>query len=134
MGIIRKKSQEDDRDRWSEVDLRTYRGTEGPRGTKQILLGPDDGAPNFAMRVFHLAPGKSSNEEEHAFDHGVMVLRGRCRVLLGDTTHDLEPGDVVWVEPNEHHRFDSVGPDVLEFLCVVPAWGEVDARKRCPAE
>ncbi len=120
-------------DRWPEVELRTYRGEDGPRGLKQIVVGPDDGAPNFAMRVFQLAPGKASNEEEHPHDHGVLIMKGRCRVLMGEEVHEAEAGDFVWVAPNERHRFENAGTDTLQFLCVVPAWGELDSARRPPA-
>ena len=130
MGLIRRRSTIDGRDRWPEVDLKTYRAEDGPRGKKQIIVGPDDGAPNFAMRVFQLDPGKSSNEEEHPHDHGVLIMRGRARVLLGAEIHEVEPGDFVWVAPDERHRFESVGEETLQFLCVVPAWGEFDAARK----
>lgn len=126
MGVIRRRTIVDGQERWSDVELRAYSGEDGPRGTKQILLGPADGAANFALRIFQLAPGKTSNEEKHPHDHGVMIMQGRARVLLGSERFEVEPGDVVWVEPNEHHCFESLGPDALRFLCVVPTWGEVD--------
>lgn len=133
MGLIRRRTTEGGQDRWPEVELRVYGGDDGPRGTKQILLGPDDGAPHFAVRVFQIPPGQSSNDEAHPHDHGVFVMRGRARVLLGDALHDVGPGDLVWVAPDERHRIDSLGPDTLQFLCVVPSWGEVDAASRPPA-
>ena len=131
MGLVRRRSTSEGRDSWP-VEQRTYRGDDGPRGLKQIIVGPDDGAPNFAMRVFQLQPGKSSNEEEHAHDHGVYIMHGRARVLLGGEYHTVEAGDFVWVAPDERHCFESLGPETLQFLCVVPAWGEGDAKQVPP--
>ena len=133
MGVIRRRSTENGVDRWTDVEGKVYRGAEGPRGVKQILIGPDDGAPNFAVRIFQIEPGKSSNEEDHPHDHGVFIQQGRARVLLGDRTHEVTAGDFVWVEPNERHRFESLGPETLQFLCVVPDWGETDAKSPSPA-
>ena len=130
MGVLRRKSLEAGLARYADVELKTYAGPEGPRGTKQIVIGPDDGAGNFAMRVFHIDPGKASAEEEHPHDHGVMVLSGRARVLLGDQWHDVEAGDVVWIQPNERHQLRNIGEGPLTFLCVVPPWGEPDALNR----
>jgi quercetin dioxygenase-like cupin family protein len=128
MGLVRRRSTVEGRDRWP-VEQRVYRAEDGPRGLKQIVVGPDDGAPNFAMRVFQLQPGKASNEEEHPHDHGVYIMQGRARVLLGDARHEVEAGDIVWVAPDERHCFESLGPEPLQFLCVVPAWGEPDAER-----
>ena len=130
MGVVRRLRSEDGQDRWSGVECQIYRGAEGPLGTKQILIGPDEGAPNFAVRIFQLAPGKTSREEEHPWDHGVFIQQGRARVLLGDRTEEVAAGDFVWIEPNEHHRLESLGPETLQFLCVVPDWGETDSRVR----
>ena len=133
MGLVRRKTTESERARYADVELKTYAGEEGPRGTKQIVLGPDDGAPNFAMRVFHIDPGKASAEEEHPHDHGVLILGGRARVLLGAEQHEVEAGDIVWVAPNEHHQFANIGEGTLSFMCVVAPWGEGDAKLRPPA-
>jgi quercetin dioxygenase-like cupin family protein len=131
MGLVRRQESAADRDRWP-VEQKVYRAANEPRGLKQIVLGPDDGATNFAMRVFQIDPGKSSNEEEHPHDHGVYVMRGRARVLLGTEYHEAGPGDFVWVAPDERHCFESLGPEPLQFICVVPAWGEPDARNVPP--
>ncbi|MHB1415005.1 MAG: cupin domain-containing protein [Chloroflexota bacterium] len=133
MGMIRRRRIENDRERWSDVEMKTYRALGGPLGYKHILIGPDDGAANFAMRIFQIPPGKHSKEEEHAHDHGVFIMQGKGRVLLGGEMYDIEAGDAVWVEPDERHRFDNVGEGTLQFLCVIPAWGELDSPNRPPA-
>lgn len=132
MGLIRRRSGERGKENWSGCEPIVYRALGGPLGRKHIVIGPDDGAMNVAMRIFQIPPGKHSREEEHPSDHCVYILQGRCRVLLGDKTYEVEAGDVVWVEPNEHHRFDNIGEDTLEFLCAVPAWGENNSEKAPP--
>jgi len=133
MGVIKRRMvEENGLERWSDVEVKTYRALGGPLGRKQIVFGPDDGAENFAMRIFQIPPGKHSREEEHLHDHGVYIIQGRCRVLLGDKTYEVGAGDMVWVQPNEHHRFDNVGSDTLQFLCCIPAWGEQDSQRQIP--
>ena len=134
MGLIRRQSiDEKGNELWAGVDPVIYRALGGPLGRKNILIGPDEGAENFSLRIFEIPVGKHSKEEEHPHDHGVYIIQGKCRVLLGDKTHEVETGDVVWVQPNEHHRFDNVGDETLRFLCVIPIWGEQDAHNSVAA-
>ena len=118
MGVVRRRAA--DTFRWNDVPLERYVAGEGG-GTKQVLIGPDDGAASFAVRYFEIAPGGASSLDTHAHDHGVVILRGRGTVCLGDERHSLGVGDVVYVSPGEVHQFESAGPEPLGFLCVVPA-------------
>ena len=107
--------------RWDGIALEPYVAGDAKAGTRQVLIGPADGAANFALRCFTLAPGTTSRLDAHAHDHGGYVLHGRGTVLLGDETHALGPGDVVYVAPNERHAFTADPGEPLGFLCVVPA-------------
>jgi quercetin dioxygenase-like cupin family protein len=49
-----------------------------------------------------------------------VIQHGRARVMLGDETHELGPGDVVYVAPDELHSFEALGDEPLGFLCVAP--------------
>lgn len=89
--------------------------------TKQVMIGPKEGAPNYSLRYFEIEPGGKSFFDQHDHDHGVMVLAGRGRVLLGVEQHEIEFGDVVYIAPNEIHQFENTGEEPLGFLCVAPA-------------
>jgi quercetin dioxygenase-like cupin family protein len=106
--------------RWHGVRVVGYADPAIAGVTKQVLIGPEDGARRFALRYFEIAPGARSALDRHAHDHGVYVLTGRGRVLLGTETHEIGPGDVVYVEPGEVHQFENLGSEPLGFLCVVP--------------
>jgi quercetin dioxygenase-like cupin family protein len=107
--------------RWQGIAVEPYAPNDARAGTRQVLIGPADGAANFALRYFELAPGTTSSLDSHAHDHGVYVLHGRGRVRLDAGEHAIGPGDVVYVAPHDRHAFAADGDTALGFLCVVPA-------------
>ncbi len=88
--------------------------------TKQLLIGPQDSAPNFAVRLFSLAPGGHTPRHTHPFEHGVVVMEGRGELVTPDDVHTLTPGTAVYVPPNEDHQFKNVDTQPFRFLCMVP--------------
>src|SRR6185369_14793955 len=105
MGTIRRFVGTEASRRWEGVGVEPYQTGDAGTGTRQVLIGPDDGAANFALRYFMLAPGTRSRLDNHAHDHGVFVLHGRGHVRLGDAEHAIGVGDVVDVAPHETHVF-----------------------------
>ena len=53
-------------------------------------------------------------------DHGVYVLRGTARVLMGREVVEVVVGDVIYIPPNERHQFENIGDEPFGFLCAVP--------------
>jgi len=92
---------------------------------KRVLIGPKEGAPTFAVRLFSVAPGGHTPAHAHPYEHGVIVLRGQGEVLGKEGSTPIGPGTVVFVRPNEFHGFKNTGQEELEFLCIVP----VDVEK-----
>lgn len=88
----------------------------------QMLLGPGDGCPNFAMRKFTVHPGGHTPHHQHDYEHEVLVLAGRGQAVLPDGSHrTLAPGDVAYVPANQMHQFRNLGEADFEFICLVPA-------------
>lgn len=87
---------------------------------KQVLIGPADHAPTFAVRLFTLAPGGSTPFHSHPFEHGVIVLRGTGTVRTADGPQAMGEGSVVFVPPDAPHQFQNTGSIALQFLCIVP--------------
>ena len=88
--------------------------------TMRMMVGRDDGAPNFAMRHFTVAPGGHTPRHSHNYEHEVVILRGAGTAENEGELHDIAPGDVLFVEPNRVHQFRNTGDEPLEFLCLVP--------------
>ena len=108
---------------------------EGAQGTTiRWLISKEMGAPNFAMRLFEIAPGGHTPLHQHPWEHEVYILSGTGCVSVvrkeGKTEEggvwsasyatDLKPGTAVLVEPNEKHQFHNTGSEPLCMLCLVP--------------
>lgn len=87
--------------------------------TKQVLLGAGDGAPNFTMRRFIVAPGGFTFFHSHDFEHEVYILQGKGAVLEGEKQIPVSRDTAVFVPANEVHQFKNTGNDDLIFLCLV---------------
>jgi quercetin dioxygenase-like cupin family protein len=102
----------------------------GARGcTVRWLISECDGARNFAMRQFELAPGGHTPLHTHPYEHEVYILEGEGVVVEGDEEHRVKAGDVVFVCPDEVHQFRNPTPRSFKFLCLVPS----EAMQQPPA-
>jgi quercetin dioxygenase-like cupin family protein len=117
MGAV-KKQLKPDYD-WENCTLVEYGDSDTVKGiSKRILIGEEDGATDFFVRYFNVQPGGNSVYEHHPWVHEVFILRGRGTVLLGDTWHDVEEGDVVFIGTDEQHQLKAAPDEYLGFLCV----------------
>lgn len=90
--------------------------------TMSVMVGRADGAPNFAMRQFAVAPGGHTPRHSHDYEHEVFIVSGKGTILLGGQENPIRSGDVIYVPADELHQFKSA-PDQsepLRFLCLVP--------------
>ncbi len=93
-----------------------------PGVSKRVLIGPDDGASNFIMRVFEVAPGMTSPHHAHPWEHEIFVLAGRgtARDRDGKDT-PIGEGTSIFVPGGEKHCLINQGGDALRFICIIPA-------------
>lgn len=130
MGTVHRQVASADATTWDyeTVPAIEYKsGSQGgatPGAVKRVLVGPDEGANDFIIRYFTIPAGGHSALDQHLHQHGVVVMHGRGRVLLGDQWTEITVGDAVHVEPNEVHQFEALGDQPLGFICVIPTWAE----------
>ena len=91
---------------------------------KQLLIGPQESAPNFAMRRFTVAPGGFTPFHTHPWEHEVYILSGHGVVKGADGEKPVVAGDFVYVPPEDEHQFRNPSREPLMFLCMVPLDGE----------
>lgn len=85
----------------------------------QVLVGPADGAPNFALRRFIMGEGGGMPRHTNAVEHEQYVLTGRARITVGDDVHEVSAGNTLYIPAGMPHSYEVLdGP--FEFLCIVP--------------
>ncbi len=85
----------------------------------QVLIGPADNAPNFAMRRFIMAEGGGMPMHTNTVEHEQYVLCGRAEVGIGGKVREVRQGDVLLIPAGVPHYY-KVLQAPFEFLCVVP--------------
>ena len=94
---------------------------EGARDVKvRWLITKEDGARNFAMRLFEVKPGGYTPCHKHDYEHEVFILEGEGKLLLEGKEYDLKPGVFAFVPENKEHQFKNTGEKILKFLCLIP--------------
>jgi quercetin dioxygenase-like cupin family protein len=92
--------------------------------TMRVAIGADQGAPNFVMRVFEIAPGGHSPHHEHEFEHEIFFHAGRGMVVYEDKTAEIGPGHIAYMPPWARHQIRNTGDKPLVFICLVPAYAQ----------
>lgn len=87
--------------------------------SRQVLFSDPDLAGE--LRYFEVAPGGFTSLERHEHMHGVLILRGRGRCLVGNEVRTVETHDLVTVPAWTWHQFRATADEPLGFLCMVNA-------------
>lgn len=103
---------------WEGVTPRRY--TEEFEGLfKHVLVGPDDGAPNFIIRYFYVPAGKATFYDQHPHEHGVVILHGKAKVQINEDFYEVGPLDSIFITGDDIHQFTNIGDAPLGFICVI---------------
>jgi quercetin dioxygenase-like cupin family protein len=104
------------------LDQITATRVERTRGaTIQVLIGPEQGAPNFVTRCFTLAPGGRIPGHRHdTIEHQQMVLDGEMVLSLDGREHLVKSGDLVLIPAGVAHWYENRSKKPVRFLCIVP--------------
>ena len=93
-----------------------------PAGTDtrmQVLVGPAEGAPHFALRRFIIEAGGGMPLHTNDVEHEQYVLKGKARITVGADVHEVEADHTLYIHAGVPHSYEVVeGP--FEFICVVP--------------
>jgi quercetin dioxygenase-like cupin family protein len=117
MGVIHRKVDKGAGWQWEDVEVENYVSN---NATKQVLIGKQDGANNFVVRYFTIPPRGFSSLDQHQHEHGVMIMQGKARVMLGEQFEEVGVGDVVYIPGWEKHQFENLTDEPFTFLCIIP--------------
>jgi quercetin dioxygenase-like cupin family protein len=86
----------------------------------RVVLGKADGAANFTMRVFEIAPGGHTPLHTHAWEHEMFIHAGAGEVFGNGRWHPVRTGSVVFIPGHEEHQIHNPHQDLLVVVCLVP--------------
>jgi quercetin dioxygenase-like cupin family protein len=100
-------------------DLPTKDVAAGRDTTIQVLISSQEG-PNFALRKFSIGKGGGMPLHTNTVEHEQYVLHGRAKIGIGEETHLVNVGDVVFIPAGVPHFYENLGDEPFEFLCIIP--------------
>ena len=95
-------------------------GPEAPGTSIRQLIGEQDGAPVYTMRMIEIVSGGHSPRHHHPYEHENYIIEGNGQVFINDQWYNLQPGDVVFVPPDVIHQYRNNGKNTFKFLCSIP--------------
>jgi quercetin dioxygenase-like cupin family protein len=87
----------------------------------RVVIGKNDGANNFCMRVFEIAAGGNTPKHAHDWEHEIFFHAGEGELFCKGAWTRVRPGTIAFVPANEDHQIKNVGSDTLVFACLIPA-------------
>ena len=101
------------------TDVEAKNVAAGKDTTIQVLISSQEG-PNFALRKFSMQQGGGMPRHTNTLEHEQYVLRGSATITIGDETHHVKTGDVVFIPEGVIHSYQNTGEEPFEFLCIIP--------------
>lgn len=89
--------------------------------TGRVVIGKEDQADNFCMRIFTVEPGGFTLRHTHDWEHEVFVHSGKGQVYQKEEWRDIQGGTVVFIPGNEEHQIKNRGDEDFVFVCLVPS-------------
>jgi len=87
----------------------------------QVLIGPDDGTPNFITRRFTLEPGGRIPRHRHdTIEHEQVMLASSMVIGLDDDEIEVSEGDCIFIPAGVSHWYENRTDQTVAFLCMVP--------------
>jgi quercetin dioxygenase-like cupin family protein len=86
----------------------------------RVVIGKSDGAPNFCMRVFEIAPGGHTPRHFHDWEHEMFVHAGAGEVYGDGQWHPLASGNAMFIPASAEHQLRNTGKELLVVVCLVP--------------
>lgn len=106
---------------YSEVEGSPY-AAPGLQGIlARVVIGRDDGAGHFCLRVLEFSPGAQTLRHSHPWEHEIFVYAGAGEVYGHRGWSAMPTGSVVFIPGLEEHQIRNPGEEPLVIVCLVPA-------------
>ena len=105
---------------YTEALGQTFDGDIVKNVTGRVVIGKDDGAPNFCMRVFTIGQDGFTPRHSHEWEHEIFVHSGKGQVFRNGEWTDVQAGSAIFIPGNEEHQLRNVSDEEFTFVCLIP--------------
>jgi mannose-6-phosphate isomerase-like protein (cupin superfamily) len=81
--------------------------------------------PALSVGLYVLEPGEPDRQSPHTEDEIYYVVEGRGRITVGDESHPVGPGSVIYVATAESHYFHEISERLTLLVVFAPAEGSL---------
>jgi len=107
--------------KYQDVKAETVTEVGAERVAVRWVISEKEGAKNFFMRVFEIAPGGFTPLHQHPWEHEMFIFQGKgCIVKRGEKVNITE-GNVIFVPPDEEHQVKNPFNETLKLICLIPS-------------
>jgi quercetin dioxygenase-like cupin family protein len=106
---------------YSNVEAKAFPGGHAHGAVGRVLIGQNDGAKNFCMRIFEIEPGGYTAQHAHPWEHEVFVHQGKGAFFDGNEWHTAESGTAVFIPGDTEHQIKNIGDQTMLMLCLIPS-------------
>jgi quercetin dioxygenase-like cupin family protein len=100
----------------------THIDNEAARGVEaRVLIGKNDGANNFCMRIFEISAGGNTPKHAHDWEHEMFIHSGEGEIFGNGRWNKVIAGSTVFIPGNEEHQIKNSGKKLLTVVCLVPS-------------
>jgi quercetin dioxygenase-like cupin family protein len=105
---------------YNEVQASRYEGSglEGIWG--RVVIGKNDGATHFCMRVLEFFPGAQTLRHSHPWEHEMFIHAGEGEIYGNGQWQVVKSGSVVFIPGNEEHQIRNLCQAPLILICLIP--------------
>jgi quercetin dioxygenase-like cupin family protein len=97
----------------------------------KIMMDPVLGSKHVALGFTVYPVGEKGAPHLHTGEETIFILEGKAKVSDMKKQQTLEPGDVVYLPPDETHTMENAGESELRFLWIyTPPGDEKTIRQR----
>jgi quercetin dioxygenase-like cupin family protein len=91
-----------------------------PGQSRTVRFEGHDFGAQVSFFLVDAEPGRGSALHVHPYSETWVVRKGEAEFTVGDDRMRGYPGDIVVAAANIPHRFENVGADRLELVCIHP--------------
>ena len=107
--------------KYAQITPKKFDSEEMKGITGRVVIGKNEGANNFCMRLFEVEPGGNTPKHIHDWEHEIFIHSGKGEAYSNGSWHPVSTNDAIFIPANEEHQIRNNAQEKLVFLCLIPA-------------